>query len=155
VDLGSFRSDLLGHLVGFLARQVGEEEAAAAAAGGESESGSREEEEEEEAGAGGEGEAGEAGDSEELEPEWPADMLCPISWVPMDDAVMAADGHSYQRAAIEDWIARKQAGEEGGKPGCSIESCPVRASPSCVGITIINITLSVPLTAGVPTALTI
>jgi hypothetical protein len=136
-----------------LARQAGEKAAAAAVAvglaGGENESdvGAEEEEEEEEEGAGGEGEAGEAG--EEVEPEWPADMLCPISWVPMDDAVMAADGHSYQRAAIEEWIARKQAGKVEGNP----ESCPVRASPPCMGI-IVSIILIVPLTAGVPAALT-
>jgi hypothetical protein len=48
---------------------------------------------------------------DERDVEWPADMLCPISWVPMDDCVIAADGHSYQRKAIEEWIARKREGE--------------------------------------------
>jgi hypothetical protein len=119
LGLGSFRSDVLGHLVGCLALfwQVGEK--AVGLAGGESESDSGVGEEEA-AEAEGEGEAGETG--EELEPEWPPDVLCPISWLPMDDAVIAADGHSYQRAAIEEWIARKQAGEEGGNPGCSLGS---------------------------------
>jgi hypothetical protein len=43
-------------------------------------------------------------------------LLCPISGVPMDDPVIAADGHTYQRAAIEEWIARKQNGEGGASP---------------------------------------
>lgn len=34
------------------------------------------------------------------------DCLCPISFAPMVDPVMAADDHSYERAAIQDWFER-------------------------------------------------
>jgi hypothetical protein len=41
----------------------------------------------------------------------------------MDDAVFAADGHTYQRAAIAEWIARKQAGEGEGKRRGIVDVC--------------------------------
>jgi len=34
----------------------------------------------------------------------PADDVCPITLEPMLDPVMAADGHTYERRAIEDWF---------------------------------------------------
>ena len=42
---------------------------------------------------------------EEEEP--PADFICPITTELMSDPVMAADGHSYERSAIERWLATK------------------------------------------------
>jgi hypothetical protein len=52
-------------------------------------------------------------DVEEEELEYPDDIMCPISWVLMDEAVMTtADGHTYQRAAIQEWFNRRRAGEE-------------------------------------------
>jgi len=37
----------------------------------------------------------------------PADFICPITTELMSDPVMAADGHSYERSAIERWLATK------------------------------------------------
>jgi hypothetical protein len=33
-------------------------------------------------------------------------FLCPIRMEIMKDPVVAADGHTYERGAIEDWFAR-------------------------------------------------
>ena len=41
------------------------------------------------------------------EEEPPADFICPITTEIMSDPVMAADGHSYERSAIERWLATK------------------------------------------------
>ena len=38
----------------------------------------------------------------------PMEFLCPITHEPMVDPVIAADGHSYERAAIERWLRIKQ-----------------------------------------------
>jgi len=40
-------------------------------------------------------------------PEFPQAFLCPITLVLMDDPVVASDGHSYQRDAIETWLEFK------------------------------------------------
>lgn len=37
----------------------------------------------------------------------PDDVLCPISQELMEDPVIAADGHTYERTAIESWLLRK------------------------------------------------
>ena len=37
----------------------------------------------------------------------PADFICPITTEIMCDPVMAADGHAYERSAIERWLATK------------------------------------------------
>ena len=34
----------------------------------------------------------------------PVDFLCAITLEPMQDPVVCADGHSYERAAIEYWL---------------------------------------------------
>ena len=39
--------------------------------------------------------------------EPPTDFICPITTEVMDDPVMAADGHAYERSAIERWLASK------------------------------------------------
>ena len=41
------------------------------------------------------------------EAEAPHDFICPITTEVMSDPVMAADGHSYERSAIERWLATK------------------------------------------------
>ena len=41
------------------------------------------------------------------EEESPADFICPITTEVMSDPVMAADGHAYERSAIERWLATK------------------------------------------------
>ena len=38
--------------------------------------------------------------------EIPDAYLCPITMDPMEDPVMAADGHSYERREIEAWLDR-------------------------------------------------
>ncbi|EOD28926.1 hypothetical protein EMIHUDRAFT_114004 [Emiliania huxleyi CCMP1516] len=43
----------------------------------------------------------------EGEEEPPADFICPITTEVMSDPVMAADGQSYERTAIERWLATK------------------------------------------------
>ena len=37
-------------------------------------------------------------------------FVCPMSHVLMGDPVVAADGYTYERASIEEWIQREQAG---------------------------------------------
>ena len=36
----------------------------------------------------------------------PLSVLCPIRHAPMRDPVLAADGYSYERDAIETWLGR-------------------------------------------------
>ena len=36
----------------------------------------------------------------------PNDVYCPILQEVMEDPVVAADGHTYERSAIEEWLAR-------------------------------------------------
>ena len=49
------------------------------------------------------------------------DFICPITTEVMSDPVMAADGHAYERTAIERWLATKSTspmtGEELGNTG--------------------------------------
>jgi pyridoxal/pyridoxine/pyridoxamine kinase len=40
------------------------------------------------------------------------ELSCPISMQLMTDPVMADDGHTYQRDAIETWIKKCTAGKE-------------------------------------------
>ena len=42
-----------------------------------------------------------------IEEEPPEDFICPITTELMADPVMAADGHAYERTAIERWLATK------------------------------------------------
>ena len=55
------------------------------------------------------------------EEEPPTDFICPITTEIMSDPVMAADGHAYERSAIERWLATKSTspmtGEELGNTG--------------------------------------
>ena len=39
--------------------------------------------------------------------EPPDEFMCPITHEVMEDPVVAADGHTYERAAIERWVAKK------------------------------------------------
>jgi hypothetical protein len=45
------------------------------------------------------------GSTAAAEPDVPSHFRCPLSRVVMSDPVMAPDGHTYERAAIEDWLA--------------------------------------------------
>ena len=40
-------------------------------------------------------------------PDPPDDFVCPITQALMDDPVLATDGHTYERRAIEAWLARR------------------------------------------------
>merc|ERR1711964_274552 len=42
--------------------------------------------------------------SPESQEEEANDLLCPITMMLMTDPVIAADGHSYERTAIEKWL---------------------------------------------------
>merc|ERR1712100_270684 len=46
----------------------------------------------------------------------PQDYLCPISLRLMSDPVIAADGHGYERAAIEEWFQHKQTSPKTNQP---------------------------------------
>ena len=35
------------------------------------------------------------------------DVCCPITLEAMQDPVLATDGHTYERSAIEDWFSRR------------------------------------------------
>ena len=41
-------------------------------------------------------------------PEPPEELLCPITQELMDDPVVATDGHTYERHAIERWLLKKR-----------------------------------------------
>jgi hypothetical protein len=51
------------------------------------------------------------GDDEEP----PDEFVCPITQEVMDDPAVAADGHTYERAAIERWMARKMTSPKTGE----------------------------------------
>lgn len=36
--------------------------------------------------------------------EWPAQFMCPITFEPMVDPVVAQDGQTYERVAVEEWL---------------------------------------------------
>jgi SUMO ligase MMS21 Smc5/6 complex component len=38
------------------------------------------------------------------------EMVCPITFKIMEDPVIAADGHTYERSAIQEWIERATRG---------------------------------------------
>ncbi|KAM4697891.1 WD repeat, SAM and U-box domain-containing protein 1 [Rhinophrynus dorsalis] len=40
--------------------------------------------------------------------EIPDEFMCPITWEVMTDPVIASDGYSYERKAIENWISTKR-----------------------------------------------
>lgn len=44
-------------------------------------------------------------ESSDEDEDCPAQLLCPITGAPMRDPVVAADGHTYDRPAIEKWFA--------------------------------------------------
>ena len=46
----------------------------------------------------------------------PDAFLCPITYEIMKDPVVAADGHSYERKAIEQWLEKKSRSPMTGKP---------------------------------------
>lgn len=52
--------------------------------------------------------------------EPPDDLVCPITQELMVDPVIAADGHTYERHAIERWLASKRTSP---KTGGEIETC--------------------------------
>ena len=43
-----------------------------------------------------------------LSAQYPSEFLCPITLCPMKDPVIAADGHSYERSALETWLKRSR-----------------------------------------------
>ena len=43
-------------------------------------------------------------------------MLCPITQELMEDPVIAADGHTYERSAIQRWLQRRQTSPKAGTP---------------------------------------
>lgn len=49
----------------------------------------------------------------------PDELSCPISFQLMTDPVLADDGYTYQRQAIEEWIKRCTAGKEPEKACCT------------------------------------
>jgi len=52
------------------------------------------------------------------------DLLCPISFEVMSDPVILADGHSYERAAIEQWLARNATSPVTGLPLAHVHLTP-------------------------------
>lgn len=92
---------------------------------------------EEEEGALAEGEDGyeDAEEGEEAGVAWivihPDFLMCPISMALMTDPVLAADGFTYQREAIEAWIHKCKNGTSTGPPTHSpLHVRPLRASHS-------------------------
>ena len=46
----------------------------------------------------------------------PRSVFCPITQMPMLDPLLAADGHSYERAALVKWLAKKKTSPVTGAP---------------------------------------
>ena len=61
-----------------------------------------------------------SGAAEELERDGadgvPAELICPITAELMTDPVVTADGHTYDREAIESWLRRKTTSPLTGEP---------------------------------------
>ena len=57
----------------------------------------------------------------------PEELLCPISHEVMQDPVLAADGHAYERAHIEEWLARQHTSPLTGEPLPSTQLLPCHA----------------------------
>ena len=58
----------------------------------------------------------------------PEDLVCPISHELMVDPVLAADGHAYERSAIEQWLTRSHTSPLTGEPLPSATLLPCHAS---------------------------
>ena len=46
----------------------------------------------------------------------PPEVMCPITTEVMREPVFTADGHTYERAAIEEWLERKSSSPLTGEP---------------------------------------
>ncbi len=57
----------------------------------------------------------------------PASALCPITHAPMADPVIASDGHSYERAAIEHWFRTNRTSPMTGEVLASLTLIPNHA----------------------------
>jgi len=69
------------------------------------------------------------------EEEPPADFICPITTELMSDPVMAADGHSYERTAIERWLATKSTSPPDDRRGAHAKlPRPQHAAPDDPGV---------------------
>ena len=58
---------------------------------------------------------------------------CPISQMPIEDAVFAADGHCYERECIAQWIARQAQLWSRRLPHALVQILPFRLLKSPVG----------------------
>ena len=61
----------------------------------------------------------------------PKDLLCPLTLDLFEDPVVAVDGHTYERAAIEKWFQSKTTSPE--VCGAFIALCPDCGHPDCDG----------------------
>ena len=57
----------------------------------------------------------------------PISALCPITHAPMADPVIASDGHSYERAAIEHWFRTNRTSPMTGEVLASLTLIPNHA----------------------------
>ncbi|EFN52631.1 hypothetical protein CHLNCDRAFT_138721 [Chlorella variabilis] len=63
----------------------------------------------------------------------PPELYCPITREPMRDPVLAADSHTYERDAIEAWIARQQAaGQQATSPLTNLPLAHTELAPNRV-----------------------
>jgi hypothetical protein len=56
------------------------------------------------------------GSSSNAAGQWPRQFVCPLTGQVMGDPVMAADGHTYERAAISDWLRLRDVSPVTGQP---------------------------------------
>jgi hypothetical protein len=62
------------------------------------------------------GAAGHGSSSSSAAAQWPRHFICPLTGQIMVDPVMAADGHTYERAAISDWLRLRDVSPVTGQP---------------------------------------
>lgn len=63
---------------------------------------------------------------------FPPECLCPLTHEVFSDPVMAADGHSYERGAIESWLRRSRKSPLSGNQLASLELTPNHALRSVI-----------------------
>lgn len=54
------------------------------------------------------------------------EFLCPITYELIREPVVAMDGHTYEKSAIEKWLKSNQTSPRSGEPMDTIRSPPIR-----------------------------
>ena len=64
-------------------------------------------------------------------PDAPQMLLCPITKELLVDPVVAADGHTYERSAIEKWLTKRESSPMTNEPVRTRPALPPPTSSPC------------------------